>query len=120
MGELTTTQRQIAALKEHGEALKAPLRVRYCEIVRELFVLNQPMRSLQAERDRIGDNATVSQQRQMNDEIIRLRDLNLANGGAALEAEKHDILKALKDDDGITRGLPHEDEITADLRPQQG
>lgn len=116
MAELTATQRTIAALKEQQEGMKQPLRERYVEIVRQLYVLNKPMLELQAKRDKLGDNVTVAEQRSMNDEIIRLRDLGLANGGGELEREKHDILKALKDDDGKITGLPHEDTILADLR----
>jgi hypothetical protein len=116
MADLTPTQRTIAALKEHTEGMKQPLRERYVEIVRQLFVLNQPMRELQAKRDKLGDNVTVAEQRGINDEIIRLRDHTIANGGGELEREKHDILKALKDEDGKIMGLPHEDVILADLR----
>jgi len=98
-----STAEQIAALKANREELKAPLRARYHAITAEIDALRAPERALQAQRDQAIDNLTAAEDRALVGEIKAAKEQAIAGGVQALEAERREILKALRDDDGKVR-----------------
>ena len=93
-----STSEQIAALKAHGEALKEPLRRRYWE----LEAIRKPhldaLHALQAQRDASIDDLTPYQNRELVRKIKEARERL-----AETAAERKEILRALRDEDGKTR-----------------
>lgn len=95
---MTSTQDQIAALKAHGEALKEPLRRRYWELeaVRKPHV--DALQALQSQRDANIDRLTLAEDRDLCGRIKAAREAL-----SETAAERKDILRALRDDDGKIR-----------------
>lgn len=93
-----STQDQIAAMKQQQEAMKDPLRKRYWEIeaIRKPHV--EALEALQAERDASIDDLTPFQNRELVRKIKTAREKL-----GETSAERKEILRALRDDDGKTR-----------------
>lgn len=96
---MSDTKSLIDQLNASKEALKEPLRKRYWEIEAIRKPALDAMLALQAERDANIDNLTPAQDREL---IAKIKASRAAFDGA-LEAERKQILAALKDDDGKLR-----------------
>ena len=100
---MSDTQRLISALKENEQALREPLRKRFWEIDAAIKDAEKPIRDLQDQRDKFGDDVTVGALRAIDARIVATRETLLQNGMAELINERKEILSVLRDTDGKAR-----------------
>ncbi len=96
---MADTKSLIEQLKASQQGMKEPLRKRYWEIEAHLQPKRDAVLALQANRDANIDNLTPAQDRAL---IAQIKAARVEVDGE-LEAERKEILRALRDDDGKVR-----------------
>lgn len=96
---MADTKSLIEQIKASQEGAKGLLRKRYWEIEAQLQPKRDAVLALQASRDANIDNLTPAQDRALIAQIKAARE----DVDGELEAERKEILRALRDDDGKVR-----------------